>query len=242
MAIAVTCPSCRASFRVDDKYAGRQGPCPKCKAPITIPKVEKVVIHEESGAATSTTAASAASGAAKSATQTLKPIARTEVQFRMGPAIAMVLGAVALVALAYFLRQMLGRVDDKGVPTTMALALRAFGLFVTAIPTVIGAYAILRNDELEPYRGGALWARVMICCLIYAGLWIGFYFVPLDIRSSAITLIMITAVAVGIGGSMSMVLFDLDFGSGAFHHLLYLAASILLGYVAGLDWPWFGMR
>ena len=40
MAIAVTCPSCKAKFTVSDKFAGKQGPCPKCKAPITIPKAE----------------------------------------------------------------------------------------------------------------------------------------------------------------------------------------------------------
>lgn len=229
MAIAVTCPSCRASFRVDDKYAGRQGPCPKCKAPITIPKVEKVVIHEADGAATSTTATDAAKQG-KTGTQALKPIARTEVSFRWGPAVLMTLGAASIVVLAYVLRNAL----------LASPAIRAIGLFVTALPTTIGAYAILRNDELEPYRGGALWGRVLVCAAVYTGLWVGFYFIPLDIRLSAFTLILITVTAVGIGGSLAMVLFDLDFGSGAFHTILYLAASVLLGYVANFGWPWVG--
>ena len=48
MAIAVICPSCKSRFSVSDQFAGRTGPCPKCKKPIKIPAVtaEAVVIHE----------------------------------------------------------------------------------------------------------------------------------------------------------------------------------------------------
>lgn len=38
MPILVTCPGCKAQFNVSEKFAGKQGPCPKCKAVITIPK------------------------------------------------------------------------------------------------------------------------------------------------------------------------------------------------------------
>ena len=31
MAIDVTCPSCHTRFQVSDKFAGKSGPCPKCK-------------------------------------------------------------------------------------------------------------------------------------------------------------------------------------------------------------------
>ena len=48
MAIAVLCPGCKSQFTVSDQYAGRTGPCPKCKKPITIPAVTAaaVTIHE----------------------------------------------------------------------------------------------------------------------------------------------------------------------------------------------------
>src|SRR5262245_6594726 len=39
MPILVTCPGCKAQFNVGEKFAGKQGPCPKCKALITIPKI-----------------------------------------------------------------------------------------------------------------------------------------------------------------------------------------------------------
>src|SRR6187401_2984774 len=51
MAIDVTCASCKTRFQVSDKFAGKQGPCPKCKKIITVPtKKDEVVIHvPESG-------------------------------------------------------------------------------------------------------------------------------------------------------------------------------------------------
>jgi hypothetical protein len=52
MAIDVTCASCKTRFQVSDKFAGKQGPCPKCKAVIKVPdKSQQVVIHEPEAAA-----------------------------------------------------------------------------------------------------------------------------------------------------------------------------------------------
>ena len=47
MPIPVICPGCKASFRVSDQFAGKQGPCPKCKAIIKIPAIAaaEVVVH-----------------------------------------------------------------------------------------------------------------------------------------------------------------------------------------------------
>ena len=45
MPIRVTCSKCHTRFNVSDKFAGKEGPCPKCKATIKIPeKTEEVVI------------------------------------------------------------------------------------------------------------------------------------------------------------------------------------------------------
>ena len=46
MAILVVCQGCRARFQVSDQFAGKSGPCPKCKAVIKIPtKSEEVTVH-----------------------------------------------------------------------------------------------------------------------------------------------------------------------------------------------------
>ena len=55
MPINVTCPGCLKRFSVADKFAGKKGPCPKCKKIITIPKKEDEVVihapeHSEAGA------------------------------------------------------------------------------------------------------------------------------------------------------------------------------------------------
>ena len=46
MSILVVCPSCRKSFNVSEKFAGKSGPCPNCKKTIVVPeKGQEVVIH-----------------------------------------------------------------------------------------------------------------------------------------------------------------------------------------------------
>ena len=47
----------------------------------------------------------------------------------------------------------------------------AIGLLVVSPLLVIAAYAVLRDDELEPYRGVALYVRSAICALAYVVLW-----------------------------------------------------------------------
>ena len=45
MPIQVTCPKCFTRFSVSEKFAGKKGPCPKCKSEITVPDVgEEVVV------------------------------------------------------------------------------------------------------------------------------------------------------------------------------------------------------
>ena len=47
MPISVVCPGCKARFSVSEKFAGKKGPCPKCKAVILVPNApaEEVKIH-----------------------------------------------------------------------------------------------------------------------------------------------------------------------------------------------------
>src|SRR5262245_13423275 len=87
MAIDVTCPACKTRFQVSDKFAGKSGPCPKCKNVIKVPdKKDEVVIHapESSGPKDTTGVA------------VLKPLTRTEA--RLGTLqIAVIVGSVVLV-------------------------------------------------------------------------------------------------------------------------------------------------
>src|SRR5690242_8110423 len=92
MAIDVTCPACHTRFQVSEKFAGKSGPCPKCKKTIKVPELkEQVVIHapEVSGPVDSKGVA------------VLKPIARTEVRLSM-PVIAGIVGSVLVVLITAF--------------------------------------------------------------------------------------------------------------------------------------------
>src|SRR5271166_5243420 len=90
MAILVVCPGCKKSFNVDDKFAGKTGPCPKCKTKITIPqKQAEVKIHapdEFSGG-----------GKGRTGKLLLKPIVREKT--RIKPVMAAIVGGVLAGAI-----------------------------------------------------------------------------------------------------------------------------------------------
>ena len=47
MAIQVLCSGCGSRFAVSDRFAGKTGPCPKCKKPITIPTPAVKAVQDE---------------------------------------------------------------------------------------------------------------------------------------------------------------------------------------------------
>ena len=90
MAIDVTCTKCHTRFQVSEKFAGKSGPCPKCKNIIKIPDVkDQVVIHapEVTGPKDTT------------GQPVFKPITRTEVKLQ-APQIALIVGSVVVVLVA----------------------------------------------------------------------------------------------------------------------------------------------
>ncbi|HEX5104492.1 MAG TPA: hypothetical protein VFV87_11805, partial [Pirellulaceae bacterium] len=136
MAIDVTCAGCKTRFQVSDKFAGKQGPCPKCKAIIKVPsKSEQVVIHapEESGP--------------KSVTgqPVFKPIAWKETRLTT-PQIIVIVASVSVVLLA----TVAFRIAFVGNPPPIVLIV---GSILLAPPLSFAGYAFLRDTELEPHRG-----------------------------------------------------------------------------------------
>src|SRR5437016_617549 len=95
MAIDVTCPSCFARFQVSDKFAGKSGPCPKCKKTIKVPeKKDEIVIHapEVSGPKDTTGVA------------VLKPLTRKETRLSTMQIVAIVGSVVGVVVITAVLR------------------------------------------------------------------------------------------------------------------------------------------
>lgn len=218
MAINVVCPGCKKRFSVDDKFAGKQGPCPKCKTVIKVPeKTEEVVIHEPESFGPKDSKGRAV----------LKPIARKEAKF--SPVLAAVAGISSLLVLvaAWMLR---------GQASPLLLGI---GALVLAPPLAWSGYAFLRDDEYEPFRGRELWVRVGACSLVYALLWgliplIAGYGLRLD-ELELIHMAFLAPLLIGLGAFTAYASLDFDFGVGALHYGLYLTVTVVLRLVLGLS-------
>jgi hypothetical protein len=227
MPILVVCPTCKAEFKVSEKFAGKSGPCPKCKAPIKIPALEaEVKIHAPD--TSDIPAAKGAGGKAAPKPGSLKPLVRQETKVRPLAAIGIVVTIAAAVAGAWV-----------GGPLLVENGwLRGIALLAVSIPIVAAGYSFLRNDELEPYRGLPLLLRSSIAALIYAGLWMGFSFIPPDMTRSTVNWFFLAPPFAIIGAITALATLDLDFGSGFFHYAFYVVITLALGYLAGLAMPW----
>jgi len=224
MAIRVVCTQCRASFNVSEKFAGRTGPCPKCKATITVPsESEQVEVHAPSDFA--------GGGRDAAGKLVLKPIAREETRFSPARLGAVAGGIVGVLALTWVL----------GGVLSSSLLLRAVGLLLIAPAVCVGAYGFLRDDEREPYRGGELWIRAAIVGLAYVILWGVFAYVsgPSGMMTGELwEWLFFAPVFLAIGGLMPTVALDLDYGNGFFHYAFFVLVTLVLRATAGMSWIW----
>jgi len=223
MPISVVCPGCKARFSVSDKFAGKKGPCPKCKAVITVPDhpAEDVTIHvpEEF----------ASGGKDASGRPVLKPIARKDAKLSLTNIAAIAAAVIVTLVIAFLLRG----VSNK-LPIIVA------GLLIVSPPLAVAGYTFLRDDELEPYRARALVIRATLCGLGYAALW-GAYW-PLAaygvISGEPWQWLFIAPAFGAVGAGISFACLDLDFGSAAMHYCFYVAVTLLLRFAIGLPPVW----
>ena len=148
MSIIVVCPGCRKSFKVNDKFAGKSGPCPNCKRTLHVPeKSEEVKVHAPTEFA--------GGGRTKTGKLAIEPVAFTPA--RLQPVTAVLMVAAVLIVLAVAWAGGRTRLFESLIATTI-------GLLVVSPPLVVAAYTVLRNDELEPYRGKELYIRSSPLC------------------------------------------------------------------------------
>jgi len=223
MPISVVCPGCKARFTVSEKFAGKKGPCPKCKVVITIPDkpAEEVTIHEPEQFA----------GGGKDAKGrlVLKPIARKVTKLSPVEMAAIGGAVIATLVIAFLLRG----IENK-VPII------TIGLLLVSPPLAVAGYTFLRDDELEPYRARALMVRAALCGLGYAALW-GVYW---QLAASGLISgepwqwLYVAPAFAAVGGGMAFACFDLDFGSAALHYAFYVVVTMLLRWAIGLPPLW----
>jgi hypothetical protein len=224
MAIVVVCPGCRKSYEVSDKFAGKSGPCPKCKQILQVPALsEQVQVH--------TPTEFASGGRNASGKLDLKPITHTDAKLQ--PLATTIIVAAALATLfAAWAGGNRGMFD--------AFWASAVSLFVVSPPLVVAAYAIVRNDELEPYRGKSLCFRAAVCAGGYVVLWGLFSWLAAHgvITGDVWVWVFVGPSFLAVGGLVAMATLDLAFGDALFHYGFYILATVILRWAAGMKWVW----
>jgi len=226
MAIQVVCPGCEAKFKVDEKFAGKTGPCPKCKTKITIPeKKAEVIVH----------APDAFAGGGKSAAGKLllEPIARQ--QTRIKPLMAAIIGAAVAAAVAWAL--VVRFLAPQ--PGMLRYLLSRLGLLLVSPLLAVAAYTVLRDVELDAYRGKQLYLRAAVCGVVYMILWGVFAYVKNALGDIDLpNWLLVAPPFLGVGAAAGKFSFDLDATNGFFHYAFYLAATMVLGAIANLGLVW----
>ena len=222
MAINVTCSGCNTRFKVSEKYAGKKGPCPKCKNQIEIPHQEAQIVvkapEEPSGPQTA------------SGQPALKPIERHETKHNALLLTVVAGGILLCLALALCVRSYAK--DD------ISYLIKAMGAILIAPPLSWLGYGFLRDAELEPYQGIGLWLRVGICSVLYPLLWAGFamsrpFFFgdnPLD----SWNLVIMAFPFLCLGTLTAFATLDLNSTNAFLHYAFYLLVTIALRLLVGL--------
>lgn len=227
MPIAVICPSCNAQFRVSDKFAGKQGPCPKCKGTIAIPAAApEVKIHAPDEAAVV--------GKDVKGRTLSKPIPRAQTRFSRRTLVLAAGGALVVLLSAWLGGGFLERL----------LALRGMGVLLISPPlAALGYLAFSDAEDLEPFRGRRLWLRSTICGGIYAALWGAFalLFALVDYEVLIIeywSWLYVAPPFFVLGAVAALACLDLDFGSAFLHYAFYVLVIVALRFVAGMEFLW----
>ena len=218
MPISVVCPGCKARFNVSEKFAGKKGPCPKCKTIVTVPAAPaaevKIHVPEEY-----------ASGGKDSKGRAVgKPIPRTETRLQpvlITAIVAVVLGSLVICFAARGLRE--------------KLPLIVVGLAFLSPAVAVAGYSFLREEELEPYRGRELWIRATICGAVYAILWGVYWLLWPALPGELYQWLLVAPPIISVGALAALATFDLEFSSGALHYCFYLMMTLILAGVMGLN-------
>jgi hypothetical protein len=224
MSIIVVCEGCRKSFKVSDKFAGKSGPCPKCKRVIQVPAAgQEVTVHAPQQYASG--------GRSTTGKLVLEPVAFRSAKIEPVRA-ALLVAAVLIVLVGVWLGGERGTFQN---PIAITI-----GLLLISPPLALGGYTFLRNDELEPFRGMELYVRSSICALAYVLLWGVFAFLAYyDVITGDLWIWLFVGVPLmAAGGGIALAVLDLDFTNGVLHYAFYLLVTVLLHRAAGLKWIW----
>jgi hypothetical protein len=143
--------------------------------------------------------------------------------------ITLVVGGLLMLFLAAFAAGRLFRTPDGvvSIPTWL-LAVTAGAV---ALPTTSVGYAMFRDKELEAYSGRSLYLRLLICSLVYAGLWWVRSFLGAELELWQWTFVI--PFFLFTGGLAAVTSLDLEWESGVGHYALYVFQTAFMRYLAG---------
>ena len=243
MPISVVCPSCQARFSVSEKFAGKQGPCPKCKKTITVPQpVEEVKIHapeDFSGGATTV-------AKDKKGRSVLKPIEReklvvTPKQYALWAGLiigSLIIGFIVRVICQNKTTEFKeNETKVVRVVSTVPVVVLALGAYLLAWLVAYPAYAVFRDRELEGLSGMQLIQRIAIVATIYAAAWgalavVQGVFFPAGLN--IVQLLIIAPAPCLIAALACHALLELELGPAVMHFVFYLAVTVLFRLIVGL--------
>lgn len=222
MSIRVTCPGCHTRFNVSEKFAGREGPCPKCKKPIKIPELEKEVkVHERESFGPKTATGQAV----------LKPIFRKDASVSAVQWVLIGAIVVGLLAIAFLVRI---SVDTEEARADFSSWVLVVGAIIVSVPCVYAGYTFLRGSELGGYEGQELWSRVGMCAGVYGLSWllIPLFGLALD---NQLGVGIAVACMFALGTFAAYLLLGLDVLMGILHYGMFFGCCILLRVIAGFS-------
>jgi hypothetical protein len=221
MSIRVTCGHCHTRFNVSEKFAGKEGPCPKCKKMIRVPaKEEEVVI------------AAPDTGVKDSKGRSIvKPIRRAETKLSQ-----VQLTIIGVCVVGFLLAALMLRVMTGGAPDKFPVWLLGMAALLIAPPIIYVAYQMLRDTDLGTFDNNELRNRVLICTAIYSLLWLGLFIGKYVFNDNWELGSWLTGMIpmLALGATAGMLLFDMEFLLGLVHYGMYVGICLIGRWIAGI--------
>ncbi|MDD3587799.1 MAG: hypothetical protein PHQ75_11525 [Thermoguttaceae bacterium] len=224
MAINVICPGCMTRFQVDDRFAGKKGPCPKCGHIIEIPK-ENLVVHAPDDITTD-----AAGNPTVRRGQDVRPILQTRFIFTKLRVFLGLVGIAAVIAVCVYL--------SSWQPGSTKNMIGLAGMFLLGFPLAAFGYMMVReDDDLEIFLGNELYKRSFFTACCFGVSWLALEWLISYLDPGPLVFIYIVPVAI-LGTLGVMMIFDTDFGKAVTIYCLLLACVIGLRGIMFSPYGW----
>ncbi len=212
MAIRVICPGCMTSFEVDDRFAGKKGPCPKCGHIIEIPKIQ-VVVHAPDEAVVN-------GKRQKVLGHDARPIEQKRFTFTGGQTALGICAALGFFALTY----VVGLAHNGWV----SLIVGALLGFAIAFPIADVGYMLIRDEnDLEMQEGPERRRNALFTALVFGGSWLIFEAFIFFLGGTGVLACLFLIPCAAVGAFGAVIFFDCNFGRALLVYLIFMFAAII---------------